>query len=364
MIDDRVPHPALGAGYPRACQVLQTLSKLGHKVWFLPSIVTETQREASPTLPERCKYIPQGGDEGIIRYVSSHPHRFDAIWISRPHNMALLARYLPEDHPVWTQYPLVIYDAEAIFALRTQKMREFYPQIRAGRPLSAELGLADTADAVVAVNDTEGQYFAKRGHRTFRLAAACEAKPGSTPFAERQGLLFVGSLREHPGPNADAIVWFCNEVVPRIQDGLTEKLVLTIAGDVMPHIKDQLASRGADVLGRVADLSTLYDRHRVFVAPHRFAAGIPYKIIEASAFGLPSVASSLLADQLGWRDRKGILTAQTGSASEFAKACITLYEQKGLWETLRRNAVAAVEHDFSAGQLQNALCELLKTKRA
>jgi len=282
MIDDRVPHPALGAGYPRACQVLQTLSKLGHKVWFLPSIVTETQREASPTLPERCKYIPQGGDEGIIRYVSSHPHRFDAIWISRPHNMALLARYLPEDHPVWTQYPLVIYDAEAIFALRTQKMREFYPQIRAGRPLSAELGLADTADAVVAV----------------------------------------------------------------------------------PHIKDQLASRGADVLGRVADLSTLYDRHRVFVAPHRFAAGIPYKIIEASAFGLPSVASSLLADQLGWRDRKGILTAQTGSASEFAKACITLYEQKGLWETLRRNAVAAVEHDFSAGQLQNALCELLKTKRA
>ena len=53
------------------------------------------------------------------------------------------------------------------------------------------------------------------------------------------------------------------------------------------------------VLGDVADPLPLYSAARVFIAPTREAAGIPYKIHHAAAHRLPVVATRLLAEQLG-----------------------------------------------------------------
>jgi len=71
--------------------------------------------------------------------------------------------------------------------------------------------------------------------------------------------------------------------------------------------------------GPVTDLTPLYDSHRVFVAPTRFAAGVPYKVHEAASFGLPVVATDLLRRQLAgptasncWRRTPAIQRASPG----------------------------------------------------
>ena len=56
--------------------------------------------------------------------------------------------------------------------------------------------------------------------------------------------------------------------------------------------------RGVTCLGPVPDLTDEYARARVFIAPTRFAAGIPFKVHEALSYGLPVVGSRLISEQL------------------------------------------------------------------
>ena len=107
------------------------------------------------------------------------------------------------------------------------------------------------------------------------------------------------------------------------------------------------------VLGGVADLRPLYDEARVFVAPTRFASGIPLKVIHAAAHGLPVVATSLLAKQLAWQDGRELL--QADSADDFAVACATLHEDPVLWDRVRTNALGRAAGDYSTRAFSKAL---------
>ena len=363
MLDDRVPHPWLGAGYPRAQRVLETLSDLGHKVGFISCVTHDAHKEAAQSLPPRCKYLPQDGAQGIIRFVEQHAHRYDVLWVSRPHNMALLQRYLPDGHPVWRDYSLVVYDAEAIFALRARDMARLYPSIPTGKPLVAELGLTDVADVVTVVGELDEPHFQKRGKSTVRLAMAFETVAPETDFDERAGFLFVGTLRDHPSPNSDALLWFCEQVAPLLREELGEDFHLDVAGMLGPGILKNLARPDIKLLGVVPDLAPLYATRRVFISPHRLAAGIPTKILEAAAQGLPVVAPELLASQLEWKDRVELVTAGNESPASFADACVLLYKDALLWGKLRDSALAAVRRDYSQAVFTDAIKNVLSTTR-
>src|SRR6185503_12342195 len=87
--------------------------------------------------------------------------------------------------------------------------------------------------------------------------------------------------------------------------------------------------------GAVSDLTPLYDSHRVFVAPTRFAAGTPYKVHEAASFGLPVVATELLRRQLGWENGRDLLSADATDPAAFARHAIVAQRDEALWSRLR-----------------------------
>jgi glycosyltransferase involved in cell wall biosynthesis len=97
----------------------------------------------------------------------------------------------------------------------------------------------------------------------------------------------------------------------------------------------------------VDDLAALYDRHRVFIAPTRFAGGIPFKVHEAASYGLPVVASELLRRQVGWTHAQDIMAAPIDDPQAFADAILTLYDDAESWNTVRRGALnrLAAEND-------------------
>ena len=98
-------------------------------------------------------------------------------------------------------------------------------------------------------------------------------------------------------------------------------------------------------LGKVDDLTPLYNRARVFVAPTRFAAGLPYKVCEAAVYGLPIVATSLLGLELGWNHERELLLAD--DPQSFSDACVRLYRDRSLWNVLRDNMIKRAGADFS-----------------
>src|SRR4029079_18276286 len=126
---------------------------------------------------------------------------------------------------------------------------------------------------------------------------------------------------------------------------LGEKIRVVVAGRVESTNVVRLSDPSIEMTGMVSDLAPLFDRARVFLAPSRFGAGIPTKVQQAAAFGVPVVGTSLVATQLGWTGGVDLLVA--ADADAFAEQCCSLYTDPGKWHILRDSAHARVTRECS-----------------
>jgi glycosyltransferase involved in cell wall biosynthesis len=186
-------------------------------------------------------------------------------------------------------------------------------------------------------------------------------RPTARGFQERRGLLFVGALHFEEGPNFDSLNWFVTEILPLVAEALGEDVRFTIAGHIAAGV--DMARFKSDprivVHGEAEDLAPLYDAARIFVAPTRFAGGIPFKVHEAASFGLPVVATSLLCRQLDWTDRIEIVDGGDNDAVQFARRVIELYQDAELWERVREMALNHIRAENSAESFRSNVARIL-----
>jgi GT2 family glycosyltransferase len=349
VIEDLVPFPSHGAGFPRSFRFLKALHAAGCFITYYP--VNEPDvgwKEVYATLPIEIEFMLGRGRETLEGLLDARAGYYDAIVACRPNNMESFVKHF-ELHPTQYSGVSIIYDAEALFTEReamrlvltgtplTEEERE--------RQLTNEIDLARAADAVVAVSIKDASVFKAAGYGNVHVVGhALEPQPTETDFAVRQDFLFVGRLEGDWTPNTDSIFWFVEEVMPCLDRLLRDTpYKLYVAGiSSAPRLRDLINPRVV-ILGRVADLTAHYRAARVFVAPTRFSAGIPYKIHETAARGLPAVATSLLARQLGWDGGTELLIGDT--PEDFAAQCARLYTDRTLWYSLREAALAKVTED-------------------
>ena len=356
-IDDRVPHEISGFGDPRALAIVRSLVNLGHSVSLCPTAATQEEwTQIYEDLPRRVEVLRGYGTRELRRFLREHAHVFDTIIISRSHNMKMLRAKLGEWRN-WAGGTRIVYDAEAITAARDVQRRRLrgdeVSATEAERLISAELSLARGADAVFAVSPEEARQFeAVAPGRVHVVGHGIDVAPTTRPFRERSGIVFVGAFHEL-SPNADAVLWFISRVWPILRKELGDEVCLTVAGQNPPW---ELMAQGSEVvrvLGAITDLKPLYDHARVFVAPTRFASGIPIKVIHAAAHGVPAVVTSLLAHQLQWESGRELLAAD--SVKDFASAVCALYREERVWDQMRAAALGRVRADYSMRSLSMAI---------
>jgi sugar transferase (PEP-CTERM/EpsH1 system associated) len=159
---------------------------------------------------------------------------------------------------------------------------------------------------------------------------------------EPGGVVFTGVMDYRP--NADAVSWFCEEVLPRVRAEVPQAH-LTICGSRPSRAVRRLASRpGVRVTGRVPDTRLYLDAAEVFVAPLRMARGIQNKVLEALAMGLPCVASIAAWQGTGLASGEGILAAD--DATEFAGHVLALLRDGAYRAAMAAQARAAVETHY------------------
>jgi glycosyltransferase involved in cell wall biosynthesis len=144
-------------------------------------------------------------------------------------------------------------------------------------------------------------------------------------------ILFVGSFFYYP--NVDAVLYFCREILPLIQEKRGETVLFRIIG--MGSARELQCVReqpGVHLAGYQEDLAPFYHDAAVVVVPLRAGVGTRLKILEAFAYGRPVVSTSIGAEGLEVTDRKNILLADTPGT--FAKACIDLMDQPALAEEI------------------------------
>ena len=149
-------------------------------------------------------------------------------------------------------------------------------------------------------------------------------------LAGRRDMLFVGGFWHKP--NKDAVMWFVDQILPRIRAAAPET-IFRIAGSNMDDDVLALGDRpGIEVLGFVPDLEPEFDRHRVFVAPLRYGAGMKGKVGQSMIFGLPVVATAIGAEGMDLVEGEHVLVADDAEA--FADQTLRLLRDDSLWTRL------------------------------
>ncbi|MDB5451095.1 MAG: putative S-adenosylmethionine-dependent methyltransferase/MSMEI2290 [Phenylobacterium sp.] len=359
IVEDQIPYPQLGAGYPRALDLLRAAREAGWFVTLYPLVYADLDyAEAYGVLPPDVEIAAERGREGLESFLAARAGYYDAAIVSRPHNMQAFREALAAV-PGLIPLERVIYDAEAIFALRDAQRDRLGLKGDAAVGVEAEVALADGVATVFAVNELEAANFRRAGCQDVRLLGhALRPAPTPEPFAARRDLLFVGALDEDESPNVDSLVFFVREVMPRLDALIGADYVLRVAGRSGSAQVRALASERVRLLGRVEDLTPLYGGSRLFVAPTRYAGGIPMKVHDTAAAGLPAVTTRLLARQLGWVDGVELLAADDPQA--FAEACARLYADEGLWSAVREAALARVAVDCDPEAFRRTVAQTLE----
>ena len=337
IIDDEVPDERSGAGQPRALAILEHLLKNEHAQVVLltrPVVLAAADRllarGRAHGIDPRIEVHGGWSPDLWVDWLDANAGRIDIVWVSRSRNMIDLQRELARQGR--TRLAIAtIYDSEALVAERDAARAAHLDRPWTPAELDArrdeELQCADAADVVVSVAEHEADMYRARtskpvhvvGHRMDR-------------FVERQNppqtsrVLFVGRLLEEDSPNSLGLRWFLDTVWPTVS--ARSDAVLDIVGLAGPWLDAYRSSR-AIVHGPIGDLTAAYADARVFIAPTFFAAGIPHKVHEAAAHGVPVVTTRLIADQLGSAGSNTVAVA--ASAEEFGDQILSLLGDDSLW---------------------------------
>jgi GT2 family glycosyltransferase len=363
-IEDTVPLRGIGSGYVRANDIVRSMVATGWQVTVFP--VNGCRFEVARVfadMPDTVEVIHDRTIENLPEFLQQRAGHYDVIWISRAHNLDKVKPALERNYADPNRVTVVL-DTEAIFSLRGLAQAKLTGSaFDLDRALEREFANAWFCQRIVAVNEAEAETLRARLGLTDITVLGTMREPTPTPrsYEDRSGLLFVGAIHQPDSPNHDALRWFIDEVLPLLVPRLGAGARLTVAGYTGPCVSLDRWRRHPDVelLGEVSDLAPLYDRHRVFVAPTRYAAGTPYKVYEAAGHGLPVVASELLCNQLGWFDGTEILAADIGKPAAFAERIALLYSSRRLWHAVRSHATARLERENAPGRYGERLRDLL-----
>jgi len=139
-------------------------------------------------------------------------------------------------------------------------------------------------------------------------------------------IVFTGKMDYRP--NVDAVLWFAEEVWPKII-ARRPKTTWAVVGQ-KPHgrLAKLNALSGVTLTGWVEQVMPYLLGGKVFIMPFRVGSGTRLKLIEAMAVGMPVVSTSLGVEGYPVKDEQELLLADT--VDDTCKAVLRLLAEPGL----------------------------------
>lgn len=213
-----------------------------------------------------------------------------------------------------------------------------------------EQAICRTADRVVAVSETDAE-------------ALRRLVPGLSPAVVPNGvdvnffrpqsigqngeqfttLVFTGKMDFRP--NVDAMLWFCNEIFPRIRVA-RQDVALAIVGRE-PHRQVRALGRrpGITVTGYVDDIRPYVAGAQVYIVPLRMGGGTRLKVLQAMATGKAIVSTTIGAEGITARSGEHLMLADT--PEDFTTAILSLLADPGQRKLLGARARHLVERYYA-----------------
>jgi glycosyltransferase involved in cell wall biosynthesis len=351
VFDERIPSPDRDAGSLRMFLILKTLA-----VWCQVVFVPFNR-------PQSVEYESALWKEGIetadavdYRRLLKDKNVVAAI-VSRPSMAEVFIRRIRRANP----RVKIVFDTVDLYFVRFQREYEISGDLRTlakskrYRRLEQHFGQASDLVWCASAEDKEVMMREVPETRIELVPTIHELRDPGEGFTARQHLLFIGNLAHRP--NEDAVLFFMQEVYPRIRQLLPDVRLDIIGDNPSPEIK-AYESDQVRIRGYVPDVEPYLQTRRVFVAPLRFGAGIKGKVGEAMAHGIPVVTTTIGAEGFGVTHGVDVMIAD--DPESFAKAVAQLYSQRELWETIARNARLRIEKDFTPAVIAETINSSLR----
>ena len=254
VIDACMLTPDQDSGSVRMQSLLEVLTELRCKTTFV-----------ADNLEYREPYVgrlQQRGIEVLFHpYVSSiadllarRGQEFDVVIVSRHYIAAKHVDAVRQFAP----HALVVFDTVDLHFLREERLAELegnaLGRAAARAKRDEELAMIRKSDVTLVVSPVEQKLLHELlpEARVMILSNIHEPVPGGKPFAEREGLVFVGGF-QHP-PNSDAVLWYAQEILPLVRERLPGVKTFIVGSKVPPTIRalgtdDLIVTEGVN-LGR------------------------------------------------------------------------------------------------------------------
>lgn len=287
---------------------------------------------------------------------------YQLIHVARSYMMPLLAADLPGRHAVTLDLDeddRCSFASRASFARRQGKTGSADWLEQEGSAFDALIAeTAGICSRIFAASELECASIVRR-HPQLEIepiANAVIVPRHAHPCDDGRTLLFVGSFGYEP--NVDAILWFSGRVMPLLRARHGRARLLVAGANPPPAVRRLERHPDIKVLGFVENLSRLYQRVTLAIAPMPAGGGTRIKVLEAAANGVASVVSEQAAEGLFTRREPwGFICA---TPAQFADACmegLTLAAARRRLAQTGRQAVAA---RFSRGALVRRLANVFR----
>ena len=181
---------------------------------------------------------------------------------------------------------------------------------------------------------------------------------------DQRRLVFTGSMDWRP--NEDAVVYFCDRILPLIWAELPDTTFFIVGSNPTDRV---LKLRKADkviVTGWVEDVRSYIAEAAVYVVPLRIGSGTRLKILEALAMKKAVLSTSIGCEGLDVQQDRHLLVAD--DPEQFAAATIGLMRDKASRRSLGENGRGLVERkygwDIIAGGLDTTYRRLISERLA
>ena len=357
VLEMTTPTPDQDAGSLYMFNILMALVQLGYDVSFIPVDNLAFFPEYSPAL-ERLgvRMLVHPFLSSVQEHLQQEGNSYDGVLLARPEVAERCLEAIKRHAP----HARLLYYTHDLHHLRMERQRALDPTAVSEAAIAAmrnlEKEIVDVVDGVLYLSETEQREAEQRlapRSRGFVLPPVVESAVGEKGFAQRWGVVFIGGFG-HP-PNADAVLWFAAEVMPRLRAAGATIPFHVVGANPPPQVR-QLAGPDIEIHGYLADLEPFLGDRRLAVAPLRYGAGVKGKMLTAMAAGLPVVASTVAAEGLALRH--GVTFLRGDDPDELASAVLELHGSQPLWEEMREAALAHVRRGWGGAACRATLWQI------
>mgnify|MGYP000671533644 CR=1 FL=1 len=363
MIDRSMPKPDQDAGSYAAIQEITLLQSLGFHIVFIPDDFSYSPKytQQLQELDVEVLFSPYflNSGDALSTVLNSAFPSVSAVYITRYH---YVEKHIKTIKDFSTDLPIIFNNADLHFLREIRQANSLDDEAllqKAMKTRDREVKVMKQVDAILSYSEFEHAVITShtlQSKNIHKCPWVIELPQKNSSFNEREGVAFLGGY-EH-SPNIHAVEFFIEQVMPIIREK-GHNIKVFVYGSHMPNSFYKYASDDVFIKGYVQSLDDVYLKHRVFIAPLFFGAGVKGKVLTAAAFGMPCVLSPIAIEATGLAHNVSALVAQT--ADEWADYVEELHMNEEEWDFIAKNQQMMVKDSYSFDKSKSMMKSILQS---